>query len=349
MGLKRSLSMNINFSSDNYAPTHPAILQAILEANSGYASAYGSDAWTKKAHDLISEILNRDCLCLMTPTGTGANVLSLKIACMRYESVISSDIGHINFQESGAFESVVGSKLLLVPHVHGKISIDSIFQVLNRERELGIHGTVPRALSIAQPTEVGTVYNLKEMKELSEFCKSESLLFHVDGSRIYNAAVSLNLDLAQIISALNCDILSLGGTKNGLMGAEAVVIFNSSLFKGAMHLHKQTLQLLSKMRYLSAQYVAFFSNNLWHSMAQNANLMAEQASKIIKHVPDFNLSYPVETNQIFVTTNLDWFKKLPEKISCLPWDQEKKEIRLITSWCTTNEDLENFKKVFTKL
>lgn len=338
----------IFLSSDNCAPAHPSIIEAIAEANNGFAPSYGSDDWTKKAQKLIQKVLGREGRVFMIPTGTGANVFSLKLALKRHESVLCTDIGHINFQESGAAESVIGCKLLGVPHVNGKMTKEALLNCLNKELAVGKHATVPRIVSIAQSTEVGTVYNLAEMAELAKTCKEHGLLLHVDGSRIYNAAASLNIGLDEMMAALPCDILSLGGTKNGLLGAEAVIIFNPHLFEGSDHLHKQTLQLLSKMRYLSAQYLAFFKDDLWQKLAQNANNMAKDMASIIENVPGLTLNYPVETNQIFLSADEYWFSKMPEKIHCLPWDLTKKELRLIASWNTTREDVSNLKKVLTK-
>ena len=249
-------------ASDNWTPVHPLVMQSIMEANVGNAPSYGSDPWTEEAGKLIQSAFKRDCKVFMVPSGTGANIIGLKLSCRRHESVICTDIGHIHYQESGAAESIIGCKLLTVPHQGGKITADAIVKKLQSERAFGKHSTSPRVLSITQPTEVGTVYSLQELKALSNLCDKENLLFHVDGSRFYNAAVSLNVSLNEMIDGVRVDILSLGGTKNGLMGAEALLIFNRDLYEGSEHLHKQTLQLLSKMRYLSAQYIPFFKNNL---------------------------------------------------------------------------------------
>lgn len=340
------MKQKIFLGSDNCSPAHPAIIEAIIEANNGYASSYGSDPWTKSAEQVIQKALKREAQVFMVPTGTGANVFSLKIACKRHESVLCSDIGHLNFQESGAPEAIVGCKVLGVPQINGKMSIEALGLVLKRERAFGKHATSPRVVSITQSTEVGTVYSLAEMKEISDFCKENDLLLHIDGSRIYNAAVSLAVGLDEMMSQASCDILSLGGTKNGLMGAEAVVIFNQKLWEGCFHLHKQTLQLLSKMRFLSAQYLAFFNDDLWQKLALNANLRAQEIAAILKNVPGISLNYPVETNQIFISANEEWFKKIPQSIDCIPWDEKKQEIRLIASWSTSKEDVENLRKVF---
>ncbi len=244
---------------------------------------------------------------------------------------------------------MVGSKLLTVPHREGKITPEAILKKLKSERAFGKHSTAPRVVSIAQPTEVGTVYNLEELKALSKLCKEENLFLHIDGSRFYNAAASLNLSLHEMISSIPLDILSLGGTKNGLMGAEALLIFNPSLYEGSDHLQKQTLQLLSKMRYVSAQYIPFIKDHLWHTLALQANRRAQEIAAIIKETPHLALSYPVETNQVFFTVPSSWIPYLQEKFFCYLWDQEKSEIRFIASWCTSEQDVKNIKLALAEI
>jgi threonine aldolase len=316
----------INLASDNWSSAHPLIMNAVMEANQDYAPSYGSDSYTEEAQKLIQDALGAKCKVFMMSTGTGANIVALKLACRRHESVICTDIAHIQYQESGAAESIIGCKLLTV-------------KKLSSERAFGKHSTSPRVLSIAQPTEVGTVYTLDELAVLSGLCKEENLLFHIDGSRLYNAAASLKVSLEAIIRASQLDILSLGGTKNGLMGAEALVIFNPALYEGSDHLQKQTLQLLPKMRYLSAQYIPFFKDNLWLELAKNANQRAQEIATIIKEIPQFSLSYSVESNQIFFTVPNSWIPLIQEKIFCYPWDKEKNEMRFITSWNTSEKDV----------
>ena len=293
--------------------------------------------------------MGQKCQVFIVPSGTGANVLGLKIACQRHESVICTDIAHMQYQECGAAESIVGCKLLTIPHQGGKATPEFIFRKLKSERAFSKHSTSPRILSITQPTEVGTVYTLAELEALSSFCKKENLLFHIDGSRIYNALSFLSIGFKEILQPVSVDFMSLGGTKNGLMCAEALLIFNPSLAEGSDHLHKQTLQLVSKMRYLSAQYVPFFKNELWRSLATHANQKAKELASFLQTMPQVAISYPVETNQIFFTAPFSWLTPLQEKILCYPWDQEKNEIRFIASWNTSEKDIEDVKSLFLKL
>lgn len=343
------LKTKVCLASDNWSPAHPLIIKAIIEANEGAAPSYGLDPWTLEAQTLIQEIFRSECKVFMVPSGTGANILSFKLSCATYQSIICTDIAHIHYQESGAAEAITGCKLLTVPHTQGKITPVEVLRKLKKERTFGKHSTSPHVLSITQPTEVGTTYTLEELKALSQLCKQEGLLLHIDGSRLYNAATGLDVGLHEIIQASQVDILSLGGTKNGLIGAESILIFNPLLQEGSDYLHKQTLQLLSKMRYLSAQYIPFFKNDLWRTLAKQANQKAQQIASIIKEVPELSLSYPVETNQVFFTTSASLIPLIQEKISCHTWDVEKNEVRLIASWNTSDEDVQEVASILTNL
>lgn len=336
-------------ASDNCSAVHPLIVEAIVAANIDHAAAYGSDPWTNAAQALIQETFKSECKVLIVPTGTGANIFALRLSCRAYESIICTDIAHISSQETGATEALVGCKLLTVPHRKGKIVPEEILRKIKAEIAIGKHSTSPRVLSISQPTEVGAVYTLEELKSLSKLCKAEGLLFHIDGSRLYNAAVYLNVNLHEIVEAASVDILSLGGTKNGLLCAESLLIFNPHLQPGSDHLQKQTLQLLSKMRYLSAQYVPFFKDDLWRTLAKQANQKAQEIASIIKTISGLSLSYPVETNQIFFTAPPAWLPSIQEKIFCYPWDEEKNEIRFVTSWNTSEEDVMSVKSALSEI
>ena len=336
-------------ASDNWSPTHPLILETVVKANEGFAASYGGDFWTLEAQKIVQKAFKSDCKVFLLPTGTGSNILALKLCCHRHESVICTDIAHIQYQESGAAESIIGCKLLTVPHREGKLTPEAILKKLRNEKTFGKHSTSPRVVSIAQPTEIGTVYNLDELKSISKLCKEENLLLHIDGSRLYNAAVFLNCSLYDLIESSRVDILSLGGTKNGLMGAEALLILNSDLEEGSDYLQKQTLQLLSKMRYLSAQYIPFFKNDLWKTLASQANQKAQEIALLVKETPHLSLSYPVETNQIFFTAPASWISLIQEKIFCYPWDLEKNEVRFIASWNTSEKEINDLKEILAKI
>ncbi|MBS0586090.1 MAG: aminotransferase class I/II-fold pyridoxal phosphate-dependent enzyme [Verrucomicrobia bacterium] len=329
----------INLAGDNWSPAHPAVLQAVIEANQGDAAAYGGDPWTREAEKLLQKTFRAHCKVFFVPNGTGANVLALRLACQSYESVLCSDMAHIECKEAGAAEGIANKKLLTVPHKDGKITPDAIRKRLRQEQGSGRHGTLPRLLSITQPTEIGTVYSLEELRALADLLEEENLLLHMDGSRLYNAAARLNASLADMVEASCVDILSLGGTKNGLMNVESVLIFNPSLEAGSDYTHKQTLQLVSKMRYLSAQYIPLLTNDLWRPLAEQANESAQRIASFLKDSPDFRLAYPVETNQIFFTAPPALIPYLQEEISCYLWEPENHLVRFVTSWDTSFEDV----------
>jgi threonine aldolase len=336
----------VSLASDNYAPVHPLIMEAIAAANAGWAPAYGSDEWTAQVEKLLQHTFG-PCKVLMTTTGTGANVLALKASCRRHESVLCSSVAHVAHQEAGAAESLVGCKLLPIPHILGKLTPENVLKKLHQERFSEHHATLPRVLSITQSTELGTVYTLDELKTLASLCKKEKLLLHMDGSRIYNAAIHLKTSLHDM--AQHLDLLSLGGTKNGCMSAESLLIFNPALHDGCDYLQKQTLQLLSKMRYSSAQYLPFFEKQLWHQLALHANQMALKIASIVQKIPHVRLNYPVETNQLFLSLPPAWIPLIQKQIECYLWDEPIHEIRFVTSWDTSEKDVETVRSVFQDL
>jgi threonine aldolase len=337
--------MKISIASDNVSPVHPDILKALFEANDGWAASYGNDPWTLEAIKVLQDTFKTAGKVFIVPTGTGGNIFALKIACRPYSSILCSSISHINCQESGAPEANIGCKLILVAATDGKVTPSAVKKQLTHERLSGKHSTLPKILSLTQPTEVGTVYSIEELKALSQLCKEEGLLLHIDGSRLYNAAVALEVPLSAITEAAKPDILSLGGTKNGLMSAEAVLIFNPLLDEGSDHLQKQTLQLMSKMRYLSAQFLPFFRNELWKKLAQNANDKAKKLAGYLEAVPGLKLNYPVQTNQIFFSAPPETIPFILENIGCILWNPDIHEIRFVTSWNTTDEEIEQVKQI----
>jgi len=337
----------IYLAGDNFAPAHPSIMEAVMDANRGHSPAYGLDPWTERAEKAILKAFEREGEVYFIPTGTGGNVFALKLACQRHESVICTDVAHLNYQESGAAEAIVGCKLLTVEHHNGKASPTTIRHRIKKEKAFGRHSTLPRVLSITQPTEYGTLYAPSEMEALVQLCQEENLLLHVDGSRLYNAAVQLDTSFHHLSKRV--DLLSLGGTKNGLMGAEALIIFNPTLQPAAAWQQKQNLLLLSKMRYLSAQYIPFFEKELWRSLAVHANAKAREISSILEGISQVSIHYPVETNQIFFSVPRAWIPKIQKEIFCRVWDEEKNEIRFVTSWDTSDSDVKEVRRVLKEI
>ncbi|MBI2611384.1 aminotransferase class I/II-fold pyridoxal phosphate-dependent enzyme [Candidatus Gottesmanbacteria bacterium] len=272
-----------SLASDNYSSVSPEILEYLGEINTGHARAYGNDDYTAAAKKIIQKTLGDEgAHVYLVLTGTAANVLSIKQCLKSTESVLVAETSHLNTNEAGAPEAIAQNKLVPIPVTHGKIDLEVAEELVLRQLDNIPHGPRPRMLSIAQSTEYGTVYSLSELQKMSKFCKKHNLLFHIDFCRIYNAAVSLNVSLEDMVRASKPDIVSLGGTKNGLMFAEAVVIFNKNYQQDFEILQKQGMQLYSKMRYLSGQFIPFFEKEIWKKNAKWANDMCAYLYQQIK-------------------------------------------------------------------
>ena len=271
-----------SFASDNNAGVHPEVLEAIARANQGHTVGYGDDAYTESAVRKFKEHFGDDIEVFIVFNGTAANCLSLKALTDSYHAVICTDFAHIYTDECGAPEKFTGCKLIPLPNQNGKLTVEAV-----RGAYHGIgdqHHVQPRVVSITQSTEMGTVYKPAEIKALARFCHEHDLFLHMDGARIANAAASLKQNLRQATRDLGVDVLSFGGTKNGLMGAEAVVFFNKRLADNFLYLRKQGMQLASKMRFISAQFEALLTNDLWLTSAQHANRMAQMLEKEISKI-----------------------------------------------------------------
>jgi threonine aldolase len=326
-----------SFGSDNHAGAHPAILRALSEANSGDAVAYGGDHRTAAVTERLCAAFGAKAAFLVF-TGSAANVLGLSLMLRPFEAVICADSSHLNTDECGAAERVLGSKLLLVPARDGKISPELIASRLGGRADE--HRVQPRAVEITQATELGTCYTLGELRELSEFCRSRGLLIYMDGARLANAAASLGCGLDEL--AAGVDALSFGGTKNGAAGAEAVLVMNESLVADARFQRKQQMQLASKMRFLAAQFSALLSDDLWLANARHANAMARRLADGLAAIPGVQLRYPVQGNAVFATLDPDWIKRLQADWSFHVWDFDEHVVRWMTAFDTSASDVDAF-------
>ena len=261
----------ISFGSDNHSGVHPAVLGALAEANSEHAGAYGDDPWTQRATDLLAAEFGSDQVYLAA-NGTGANLIALQSGLRPWEAVLCSEFAHINVDEGGAPERILGSKLVALPAPDGRIDPAALAPTCVRLGDE--HAVQPRVLSITQSTEYGTVYSSEHAAALASEARRLGLLIHVDGARLSNAAVALGCGLGEVAEMFDADIVSVGGTKNGLMGAEAVVFRNTDLAGSAKWIRKATTQLMSKHRYLAAQFIALLSDGLWRENAANANAVS---------------------------------------------------------------------------
>lgn len=338
------------FASDNFATVSEEIMQYLQEINKGHAPSYGSDSYTALAKKLIQQEFEEDCEVFFVFNGTGANVASLTSMTSSFHSIICADTAHIQTQETGSIYAHSGCKLLLIRSLDGKIKPDQIVSVFNREKFWKHHATEPKVVTISQSTEYGTIYTLDEIQAISSTCKELGLFLHVDGCRLYNAAVALNCPLKALGKKAGIDVLSLGGTKNGLMCAEAVVFFNRDLAAHFPYYHKQTLQLASKMRYISGQFIPFFKEGLWKKNAKVANGMTELLAEGLKQFPKLLFAQKVETNQIFLRLPKEEIvRELRKKFLFHVWNDIHQEIRLITAFDTQEKEVKSFIEEMGKL
>lgn len=328
------------FMSDNNSGVHPKIIEAIITVNNGHDYSYGNDSTTKEAIEKIRELLGVEADVYFVTTGTAANVIGLSGLLKPYEAVVCANTAHINVDECGALEKFSGSKILQISTENGKISKEGVRSFLH---SLGDeHQSQPRIISISQTTETGTLYSIKEIKELAKFAHENNMLLHIDGARIANAVVALNTTFKEMITDTGVDLLSFGGTKNGMMIGEAIVSLNKDVSKGLRFYRKQGMQLLSKMRFVSAQFVTYLSNDLWRENASNANNMGKYFTNRLSEIPGITLKSEPETNMIFAYMEKDLINSLQKKFDFYLIDDETNLIRLVTSFDTSKDDIDNF-------
>ena len=329
-----------SFASDNNAGIHPKILQAVTAANHGHVVGYGDDPYTASAIGEFKRHFGADIEVFMVFNGTAANCLSVRALNQGYEAVICTEAAHIHNDECGAPERFAGCKLLPIPAPDGKLTLEGASHAYHGIGDQ--HHVQPRVISITQSTEMGTVYQPKEIRDLARFAHERKMFLHMDGARISNAAVSLGLTLRQATRDLGVDVLSFGGTKNGAMGAEAVVFFDKRLARDFLYLRKQGMQLASKMRFISAQFEALLSHDLWRKNAEHANRMAALLKKEIGRIPQVKVVYPVEANGVFAQVPRQTIAKLQKRYFFYVWNEEQSVVRWMCSFDTTEGDVKQF-------
>ena len=333
------------FASDNNAAVHPRILKALADANSGHCIAYGDDPYTVAAKEQFKKLFG-ECEVFFVFNGTGANVLSLQAMTQPFNAVICADTAHIHVDECGAPERFTGCKLLFNPTPDGKLRISDISQHLHG---IGFeHHAQPRVVSITQATEMGTAYTVDELHDIAAFVHSNGLLLHVDGARIANAAVHWGVSVREMITDTGVDILSFGGTKNGMMYGEAVVVLNSELAASLKYIRKQGMQLASKMRYISAQFGEYLKNDLWLENALHSNRMAQLLCREVKTL-GITVTQKVEANEVFAILPAQAIEELQREFFFYVWNESCGEVRWVCSWDTSEEDIERFIALLKKL
>jgi threonine aldolase len=328
------------FASDNSAGVHPSVLTAIAAVNDGHVLAYGHDPYTQEIERRVAAQFGERARAFFVFNGSAANVLSLRAACRPWQGAICADSAHVNVDECGAPESVGGVKLLTVPTPDGKLTPELAERRIDRIGEE--HVVQPRVLTVSQSTELGTLYQPDELRALAEFAHGHGLVLHVDGSRLTNAAAALGVSLGEASTALGADIVSFGGTKNGLLGGEAVVFAEPELAEDFLYLRKLTLQLASKMRFVAAQFDAYLTDDLWHRNAAHANAMAARLQAAVAGIEGVRITRAVQANVVFATLPAEAIGPLQDEFSFYTWDERADEVRWMCSWDTSESDVDAF-------
>lgn len=322
----------LNFASENYAGVHPDMMQALIDANKGHVPSYGNDPCTAEAIELMRDIFGADIEVYFTFNGTGANNFGIAAITQKYQSVFCTDVAHLFVDESTAPEAFIGCRLYPVKSEAGKIDPDALRLAIKRAGD--VHHPQPKVIAITQPTEYGTVYTVDEIKAIKAICTANHMLLHVDGARLFNAAAYLNVTLKELITDTGVDILTLGGTKAGMMFGEAVIFFNQT--EGIKYQLKRSMQLASKNRFIAAQFSAIFKNELWKKIAKHTNCMAQQVAV----TPGIRLAYPVETNAVFLKMSRQRYEELNEAVNFYYWNEGREEARLIFAFDQTPQEVE---------
>jgi threonine aldolase len=328
------------FASDNYSGIHPEVLAAISVANGGHQIAYGEDRYTEALQDVFRAHFGPRAETFPVFNGTGANVISLQALTERWQSVVCAESAHINADESGAPERMAGIKLLTVPTPDGKLTPELIDrQAWGFDDE---HRAQPKVVSLTQSTELGTCYTATEIAAICAHAHGLGMVVHVDGSRLSNAAAHLGADFRSFTTDAGVDILSFGGTKNGMMIGEAVVVLNPDAVRGLKYLRKSSMQLASKMRFISVQFEAMLGGDLWLRNASHANAMATRLANSVRDIPGVRLTREPQANSVFAILPRDVTERLQKRFRYYVWDEHTDEVRWMATFDTTETDIDDF-------
>ena len=335
-----------SFASDNNSGVHPLIMEALAKANEDHALGYGEDKWTEEAVRKVKEQFTPDCEALFVFNGTGSNVVALQLLTHSYHSILCAETAHIYVDECGSPAKMTGCQIRPIATPDGKLTPELILPYLHGFGDQ--HHSQPGAIYLSQCTELGTVYTPEELKAITVLAHKHGMRVHMDGARIANACVALDVSLKAMTVDSGIDVLSFGGTKNGLMMGECVVVFDPELAKEAKFYRKQSSQVASKMRFLSCQFTAYLTDELWLKNATHANLMAQLLYKELSQIPAVRFTQEMESNQLFMTMPRTVIDKMLESYSFHFWNEGMNEIRLVTSFDTTEEDIREFIEKLTK-
>lgn len=333
------------FGSDNHAGVHPQILKKMIESNSEHEPSYGTDSYTHAAQNIFKQHFGESSDIHFVYNGTAANVLCLRAALKKHESFICSDVSHLNLDECGAPEFFAG-KLITVPSENGKIIVTELEKFLIRKGDQ--HYSQPKLISLTQPTELGTCYTTDEIKAIVVIAKKHGLYVHIDGARFTNSIIHLKTSFKLFLKDLSIDLISFGGTKNGLAFGEAVIILNKSLQKDFKYIRKQSAQLPSKTRFISSQFLGYFENDLYLNIAEHSLKMAKLMRSELSKYPQIQITQPVQSNAVFAKIPKYLISILREKYFFYVWDENTFECRLMMSWDTTPEDIQGFSELLKK-
>jgi threonine aldolase len=331
-----------SFASDNNAGVHPRVMAAMAEANRDHAVGYGDDEWTGRAIEALRSEFGPAAEPFLVFNGTGANTIALQAATRSWGAIVCAATAHIYVDECGAPARMTGCQLLPLETPDGKLTpamIEPLLHVIGVE-----HHPQPAVVYISQTTELGTVYSVAQVRALADFLHSHGMYLHMDGARLANACAALGCGLREITVDAGVDVLSLGGTKNGMMTGEAVIAFRPELARDMKYIRKQSAQLASKMRYMAAQWLPYLEDGLWLGNARHANEMARRLAEVIARHPGVRFTQAVESNQIFCVLPPEVLARLREKYFFYMWNAAAGEARFVTSWDTTEEDVAEFGK-----
>lgn len=337
---------NNQFGSDNHSGVHPEVFKALEKANTGYEIAYGDDKYTEKAVKKFKEFFGKNIDVFFVGNGTAANILGLKSVTDSFNSIYCAETAHLNVHECCGPEKFTGCKLTTIPTKNGKLTVDLLKKYL-----MGFgdpHMAQPKVVSITQTTERGTVYTPVEIKKIADFAHKKSMLLHMDGARLCNAAASLNVDMSAITGDVGVDVLSFGGTKNGIMFGDAVVFFDKKFSKNFEFIRKQGMHLTSKMRFISVQFESLLSNNIWLDNAKHANSMARLLYREVKDIPGIKISQKVQANAVFSFVSEKMLSDVLKKYDFHVIDERTGEVRWMCSFDTSKKDVYDFVETIKK-